>query len=771
MSLRAIELSPSADIHLSVTAPHNSVAIAVWVYDDTAPPAVAPDASLTYVLPGHTGAPGDPVLTDGFVSFDRAARLISAVGTGHSYLQVECVVDGRTYYQSVRISVHEQFQSFWIGNNSGAVNRDSDNFVVSVFAETNKKVAVDVTGHGFVTLAAAGGTVDPQTGRVDGHGRSVGDVITVSATENGNTAPPFSTRVKVRDAIGAERRIVEPLFSRGDKPGRRNILFLAEGFTADEKYLFLQFARKIAHRLTRRRAHEPFRMLREDYRIWTAFEPSEESGVTVCARVDDTTGNLGSNVPPNQNLRLLQARNSAFGLSYGNRSGEIRFGTQPQPMTDQHWYAQAVDGDHFAKDWRRMSSDHGKWQQEALAWLASLRTVKGPEYNASYEIGTRWGLDGADQGLVLVLVNDQRLAANYNRGDWHPGEGFLWAAANNRTLITFTFTSTTNTASRDHVPGEQMFEPGENPFLAPRIVEYRAMHELAHAFFLGDEYGGEDPTGRPTADVRRHDNVDEKAWIDAQPTPETKWSRVRRVVKASRLSVDAKVLTAERITLNLPTGEGEKWPPPGPTELYLRTRNINFASGTTKQVHGSPHPYHSFFPEYRNHPPLERKGLRVESRTGDTLVVTGAELEVDDEFPAGSTLFEPHSLTLVLPGVVASMGGSATPLHSRAGACASQDLTVTVYPVAGIPNIIEPEARERLIGLYEEGGGFNCQVYRPSGQCMMRNQYEAVSDPASGAISDIVQLPFCHVCRYTIVSEIEPAKHPVLDEQYPGSIV
>src|SRR5262245_61489817 len=133
MSLRAIELSPSADIHLSEAAPHNSVAIAVWVYDDTAPPAVAPDASLTYVLPGHIGAPGDPVLTDGVVSFDKAARRISATGYGDSYLQVECMVDGRTYYQSVRITVHEQFRSFWIGNNSGAVNRDSDNFVVSVF--------------------------------------------------------------------------------------------------------------------------------------------------------------------------------------------------------------------------------------------------------------------------------------------------------------------------------------------------------------------------------------------------------------------------------------------------------------------------------------------------------------------------------------------------------------------------------------------------------------------------------------------------------------
>ena len=124
-------------------------------------------------------------------------------------------------------------------------------------------------------------------------------------------------------------------------------------------------------------------------------------------------------------------------------------------------------------------------------------------------------------------------------------------------------------------------------------------------------------------------------------------------------------------------------------------------------------------------------------------------------------------MSLVLPGVLASMEGQLHLLHSKGNDCASAYGASVTFPVidAAAAQIVEPHKRQQLIGLYEGGGHINCKVYRPTGECIMREESERTKEKHP----DIRKLPFCHVCRYTIVSEIEPAKHPVLDEQYPGS--
>jgi hypothetical protein len=45
-------------------------------------------------------------------------------------------------------------------------------------------------------------------------------------------------------------------------------------------------------------------------------------------------------------------------------------------------------------------------------------------------------------------------------------------------------------------------------------------------------------------------------------------------------------------------------------------------------------------------------------------------------------------------------------------------------------------------------------VFRPAGRCRMR-------------ASEVVTLPFCHVCRYIIVDTVDPTMHGKLDLLYP----
>jgi hypothetical protein len=72
------------------------------------------------------------------------------------------------------------------------------------------------------------------------------------------------------------------------------------------------------------------------------------------------------------------------------------------------------------------------------------------------------------------------------------------------------------------------------------------------------------------------------------------------------------------------------------------------------------------------------------------------------------------------------------------------------YP-KNIPQLRNPKSRNRssIIGVYEGGHGYECNVYHPSGNCNMRGH-------------DI----FCHVCRYFIVDKLDPTVHRDIDRVY-----
>ena len=66
----------------------------------------------------------------------------------------------------------------------------------------------------------------------------------------------------------------------------------------------------------------------------------------------------------------------------------------------------------------------------------------------------------------------------------------------------------------------------------------------------------------------------------------------------------------------------------------------------------------------------------------------------------------------------------------------------------------KPSYQPLIIGLYDGGALFHCNVFHPGGICMMRNRHVREHQR------------FCHVCRYVLVDVIDPAKHGDLDAVY-----
>ena len=786
MSLRAIKLLPSADIHLAQVEPYKHVFLHVVVYDDAGPPVVVPAEDVTFSIHNHHDPPvGDVLASDAIAIHERTGRLSAQEDEDVAYLLIEYThtVAGQaddTYHLTARVTVHENFPEIWLGDNSGSVNAGSDNFVVSVYAEQNDGLVVDVSGHGFVTFSSPGGEVDTTTGRVNADGKSAGDTIAVTAKVG--EVEIGSLDVGVTDAITDPRPIAKELAVGGESTGRRNILFLAEGFKEGQEERFTRWALRIAKRMRKRRIHEPFRMLRDNYRIWTAFPPSKQDGVSVGPRVVSANGELEAVGSPDNSSRLMQTRDTAFGLSYGHRAGEIAFSTTPQP-TGSGWFRISRRRQHLVRDWRRQSNNHALWSEETLAWFASLRKEGTEEGDDDHRIGEMWGLGGADQGLVIVLTNDQLRAGTFHRGMLADFEGYLFGAAPLGTQKGFKVTR--DGVRQDHTPRTRVFVEGGGQLAFRQKPVLVAIHELAHALFLGDEYEDSDGNnqGNPPVETHQYDNIDIKAWIDEEGA--TKWSKVERVTKCSELAEAATVIASGgEIVVRLKDGEGAKW---AVDEVVgLRTRNLNMASTETFNVNQQgERPLYELYPGHRRHEPLLASTVSIREIDGDRVTLEGGTLEADKEFQGGSLLYaspkdtDDEPMSLVLPGVLTFMNGVVNPLHEkvddpktpgddRCTEAETKKVVRTKFNPRVDLDVDPPPKKQHLIGLYEGGGIFNCDVYRPSGECMMRDQYEIRSLEENDS-PRIVKFPFCFVCRHTIVNEINPLRHPELDELYPGA--
>ena len=135
-------------------------------------------------------------------------------------------------------------------------------------------------------------------------------------------------------------------------------------------------------------------------------------------------------------------------------------------------------------------------------------------------------------------------------------------------------------------------------------------------------------------------------------------------------------------------------------------------------------------------------------------------------FAAGSVLYSPrrdahgNSMTLLDTLIAGHMKDELEgPLYAKEGDCdVNRDTEELEEDVDGFQ---EPDRADEVIGLYEGGRSYNCDVFRPAGSCRMR------ANPVSNFF-DVRLSRYCFVCSYFIVDNLDPSQHAELDKRYPG---
>ncbi|GAA0898157.1 hypothetical protein GCM10009558_087140 [Virgisporangium aurantiacum] len=80
-------------------------------------------------------------------------------------------------------------------------------------------------------------------------------------------------------------------------------------------------------------------------------------------------------------------------------------------------------------------------------------------------------------------------------------------------------------------------------------------------------------------------------------------------------------------------------------------------------------------------------------------------------------------------------------------------------PPVPVPN--PPQYSSWIVGVYENGATFDCDIYRPTGICLMRQT--AFNDAALGTQR---AYQFCPVCRYAMVDLVDPSQHRWIDNDF-----
>jgi hypothetical protein len=259
-------------------------------------------------------------------SIDPATGIVTATVPGIYLFQVDC---GGVGSLVGRLQVHGEILDWWFGNDSMTTAKDDRHAharptIYARFPEhpSGTDVVGDITGHNYVQLTSADPTKvvvappDPVHG-VIANDRLRGVIATeVPVTVRGTLAgkPPNELKVRVFDYAITNRRQLDPVRVR-DVPhasDRSNIVFLAEGFRAEDKELFTSVVRRTTKEMFDKPRHQPYGLLADSFNVFMAFVPSQEQLLTCGFRVTDNTVGLdrkGVPIPWTLRMRKVAADN------------------------------------------------------------------------------------------------------------------------------------------------------------------------------------------------------------------------------------------------------------------------------------------------------------------------------------------------------------------------------------------------------------------------------------------------------------------------------
>jgi hypothetical protein len=713
-----------------------------------------------------------------------------------------------------RVHLHQSVERIWLSPNPMTIHQGSARDPrFTLLAEFDDGVVTDITAIGD-TVAAWGPRVtwtsDSATVAVSAIGRLAGTAVG-TAHITASFQPPDGS-APVRNTATAQ--VVEPwnhgidlTLVSGDADRRAhvpNILFIGEGFdeSDDDSDDFERIVGVVVDGLRKNHLMDPWPMLHASVNFWSAFTSGRESGATARSEVYVTD-------PDAQEARFFtvpepeQPKASDHTWSVAQLVHQIGLpvlGDADSDLSEVLPDLKERFGDHITED--AIKDSFGRWRQlanrrlfnardSALCFTAGglprAKTPSGEDPNIfsidrerivladiqSLLSGLRhettvigadlWGVDGKDRGLVCVLTRSSGRSVA-------PDDFFVVSLANGKEERA----TDGPDQQLDLVPIDLPSEGDDLDWLV-----FLFAHECGHAFGLGDEYGERETKkgevferfeGTDTATIEAYPNLHARATLRKAGAPNeidaslVKWASWLRISHAA-------VVTAQ------PTVSG--------TELRLEVRAgaNRFEVGErmrVRQVLLRRNAEHLL--EY--HDPQRSGPLKVKARPDDTHLVLEADGVPAEHESAladiGTTVMndvnaapilvyrpsrhpipghvEPTEVAVLSPIVAVHMSTTDRPLNVKPDdpyVCVINDervqnpLNLPAFPTQ------KPCYEPLIIGLYDGGRRFHCNVFHPGGICVMRDQTEGES-----------HMRFCHVCRYVLVEVIDPTKHGDLDAVY-----
>jgi hypothetical protein len=456
---------------------------------------------------------------------------------------------------------------------------------------------------------------------------------------------------------------------------------------------------------------------------------------------------------------LVEEKNTAFGICCGSKPAlEPRVDSRGITLN----YKSRLDYQHI------------------IQMLSRIRANN----NTGDFIGEKfWGRDktgkmGKDFGLIVFLADGMIESGARLGGRYYPiGEVNKAIAAGmasdnyvllkffaenlNRTLAFFKWKNAAQAPAIELVPFD-------NKELSITVFATVA-HELAHFFNLNDEYAVRGKKDAPKFhylpkiyNLQHHDDL---LLNDKISGDKVKW-RWPRISKAGILALDPAVdqPVAGQVTVTLKAGHTKAFKKD--QEIHLRQKNI--LQFTLDK--------------------LISPKLRIVQVDGDKLILaplaTAAFAWAD---------FKQGSLAVLL--TKASTRTEDNPTQDEYAELMSSMIrkrindsnrTLTKEPCeenfddiqkpVNIPGVLsDPSDRSKVVGLYAGGSEYSCKIYHPTGQCLMRSHTSPELTKKTTRVFDVFItesvftpkiFPFCHVCRYSLVDQIDPTKHAEIDTLY-----
>jgi hypothetical protein len=591
-------------------------------------------------------------------------------------------------------------------------------------------------------------------------------------------------------------------------PDVPNLLFLPDGFVDGERELFLTLVKHIVRKLQKSSILRPFDLLKDEMNFWAAFVPSGEPGVNILYEVYDDrrySGREYEAVP-----RPKAPAESAETWSLSELVHEVGL------PVEADWARDLGGDDGFLAVWRRVYGSkvtEARVEDEWREWRALATRTLLNERDTLFGLGLGSRPRAAGNGLVrsLVLRENERVPAKALNellvNLHHDGEavGGVWRIFDpdglfpagkdeglvcilSRTRLNggtnrggyYTSSLHDRTAHRvrpgalaglDIVPlriktkamampageeGHRYVDVDDPPFEAVGTVA----HETAHSLHLGDEYGeNTEPGWKAPApgsilDFSTSGNLqDHQSLLVAGRlhTSNCKWAWWHRIEKAGMLAASPPPTTEREFRVTLRPGHAQVFRKDDLIRLRARPLIPSTRVSHVLRVKATP----SGGQAHLDVEVMFRVGEPPASFEADDVVLKMVRwprslgtTPVGTEFTLMAENIRQHINTIGLP-----LNASPDRALSACDLDASNQQGPKNLP-DGLPKC-QPRNKSRIVGLFEGGSQYHCEVYHPTGACIMRSR-----------INGDELLPFCHVCRYVLVDLVDPTKHGIIDRDY-----